>query len=133
MSSDNGACREGNPPQARAPGVRKGRPGVGALKGTMARHPGPGELAAPRRFFLPLLGPWPGTPLQAPRCPRAPGAPGDWRGALAEEGGMVWREGRRIQHKHPGDCGGGERGSLGRHLSLVHREEKDTIYKAVRL
>lgn len=45
----------------------------------------------------------------------------------------MWRKSRRIQHKHPGDSGGGERGSLGRHLSLVHREEKDTIYKAVRL
>lgn len=76
---------------------------------------------------------WPGTPLQASRCPRAPGGLGDWRGVLAEEGGMVWRKSRKIQHKHPGDCGGGERGSLGRHLSLVHREEKDTIYKAMRL
>lgn len=45
----------------------------------------------------------------------------------------MWRKSRKVQHKHPGDCGGGERGSLGRHLSLVHREERDTIHKAVRL
>lgn len=75
----------------------------------------------------------PGAPRQASRCPRAPGGLGERRGALAEEGGMVWRKSRKIQHRHPGDCGGGERGTLGRHLSLVHREERDTIYKAVRL
>lgn len=44
-------------------------------------------------------------------------------------GGKVRRYNTNIQVI----CGGGERGSLGRHLSLVHREEKDTIYKAVRL
>lgn len=76
---------------------------------------------------------WPGTPLQASRCPHTPGGLGDWCGALAEEGGMTWRKSQKIQDKHPGDCGGGERGNLGRHLSLVHKEEKDTIYKAMRL
>lgn len=33
----------------------KGRLGVGAREGTVARHPGLGERAAPRRFFLLLL------------------------------------------------------------------------------
>lgn len=142
MSSDNGASKPGVKTIPRRPGpqgcARAGQ-GWGHARGrwpiTLAW--GSWQLLAdsscscwPRDWSWAM---WPGTPLQASRCPRAPGGLGDWRGVLAEEGGMVWRKSRKIQHKHPGDCGGGERGSLGRHLSLVHREEKDTIYKAVRV
>lgn len=124
-------CRPGPQRCARAGGG-------GGTRGDGGLSPWPRRAGSSSQLLPALAGHGAGagqdlTPLQAWRCPRAPGGLGGWRGVLAEEGGMVWRKSRKIQHKHPGDCGGGERGSLGRHLSLVHREEKDTIYKAVRL
>lgn len=106
----------------------------------MVRHPGLGEQAAPRRFFLLL----PATGLEPGHAARH--SSGRRRGALARREGwgtgvefLPRKEGwcggkvRRYNTNIQVICGGGERGSLGRHLSLVHREEKDTIYKAVRL
>lgn len=143
MSNDGGVSTLGVKTIPRRPGLQgcaRAGWGWGYTQGDGDPSPWPGGVGSSLQILPALAWPgdwcwatWPGTPLQASLCPCALGELGDWRGVLAEEGGMVWRKSRKIQHKHPGDCGGGERGSLGRHLSLVHREEKDTIYKAVRL
>lgn len=104
-----------------------------------AHHPDQGEQAAPCRFLLLFLA----TGLeQGPRHSSA-GAVVPSRAGRA--GGLAWssRRGRRdgvedkVERYNTNiqviDCGGGERGSLGRHLSLVHRKEKDTVYKPMRL
>lgn len=66
-----------------------------AHKGMVAHHPDQGsrQLRADSSCSC-----WPRdwneapcTPLQVLWCPHAPGGSGDWRGVLAEEGGMVWR------------------------------------------
>lgn len=89
MSSDNGVGKPGvktTPPQVWAPGMCKGRPGVGAHKGIVAHHPGLGELAAPRRFFLLLLA----TGLELGRVARhsSAGVAVPWRARRV--GGLAW-------------------------------------------
>lgn len=136
MSSDNGVSKPGVKTIPRRPGTQgcaRAGQGWGHTKGwwlnTLAWRSWQLLVDSscscwPRDWSWAM---WPGTPLQASWCPRTPGGLGVWHAVLAEDGRMVWRKSQKIQHKHPGDCGGGERGSLERHLSLVHRGERHNL------
>lgn len=91
MPRDNGVGKPGA--KARAPGMCKGRPRLGARKGTVARHPGLGELAAPRGFFLLLLA----TALELGRGARHSSAGVAAPSRARRVGGPAWssRRGRR--------------------------------------
>lgn len=112
---------------------------VRAHKGMVAHHPDQGGAGSSMQILLLLLA------MGLERGPRHSSAGAVVPSRAGRVGGLAWspcrgrrdgvedKVGRYNTNIQVIDCGGGERGSLGRHLSLVHRKEKDKVYKPMRL